>query len=156
MSTDFAAYLEDKHAIEQVYIRYCDLIDQKAFDRLDEVFTLDCIGDYRSTNAKVQEGLAPLIAHVTRGMGPGSDCGATHHNVCNFRVTVDGDTAASKAHFYAVHEGINHCAGEHYTCWGEYDDQWTRTEKGWRVSRRTYRNFLIDGTTDVVRKARGS
>jgi 3-phenylpropionate/cinnamic acid dioxygenase small subunit len=154
MTTDFAAYLEDKHAIEQVYIRYCDIIDQKAFDRLDEVFTQDCVGDYRSTNGKVQEGLAPLIAHVTRGMGPGSDCGATHHNVCNFRVTVDGDTATSKAHFYAVHEGINHCAGEHYTCWGEYDDQWTRTDKGWRVSRRTYRNFLIDGTTDVVRKVR--
>ena len=155
MTADFTAYLEDKHAIEQVYIRYCDLIDQKAFDKLDEVFTEACIGDYRSTNGKVQEGLAPLIAHVTRGMGPGSDCGATHHNVCNFRITVDGDTAASKAHFYAVHEGINHCAGERYTCWGEYDDQWTRTEKGWRVSRRTYHNFLIDGTTDVVRKMRG-
>jgi 3-phenylpropionate/cinnamic acid dioxygenase small subunit len=155
MTADFAAYLADKHAIEQVYIRYCELIDQKAFDRLDEVFTQDCVGDYRSTNGKVQEGLTPLIAHVTRGMGPGSDCGATHHNVCNFRVTVDGDTAAAKAHFYAVHQGINQCAGEHYTCWGEYDDRWTRTEKGWRVYRRTYRNFLIDGTTDVVRKVRG-
>lgn len=155
MTADFAAYLEHKHAIEQVYIRYCDLIDQKAFEKLDEVFTPDCIGDYRSTNGKVQEGLAPLIAHVTRGMGPGSDCGATHHNVCNVRVTIDGDIATSKAHFYAVHEGTNHCAGEHYTCWGEYDDQWTRTDKGWRISRRTYRNFMIDGTTDVVRKVRG-
>ncbi len=102
---DFATYLEDKHKIEQVYIRYCDIIDQKAFDKLSEVFTSDCVGDYRSTNGKIQQGLAPLIEHVTRGMGPGSDCGATHHNVCNFRVAVDGDTATSKAHFYAVHEG---------------------------------------------------
>ena len=149
--SDFAGYLQDKHEIEQVYIRYCDLIDQKDFTRLNEVFT----DDDRSTNGKVQEGLAPLIAHVMRGMGPGSDCGPTHHNVCNFRVTVDGNTAASKAHFYAVHEGINHCAGEHYTCWGEYDDRWVRTAQGWRVSRRTYRNFLIDGTTDVVRRVRG-
>ena len=149
--SDFAGYLQDKHEIEQVYIRYCDLIDQKDFTRLNEVFT----DDDRSTNGKVQEGLAPLIAHVMRGMGPGSDCGPTHHNVCNFRVTVDGNTAASKAHFYAVHEGINHCAGEHYTCWGEYDDQWTRTTHGWRVIRRTYRNFMIDGTTDVVRRVRG-
>jgi hypothetical protein len=29
MTTDFTAYLRDKHEIEQVYIRYCDLIDQK-------------------------------------------------------------------------------------------------------------------------------
>jgi hypothetical protein len=73
--TDFVAYLKDKHEIEQVYIRYCDLIDQKDFASLDEVFTEDCIGDYRSTNGTIQQGLAPLIAHVTRGMGPGSDCG---------------------------------------------------------------------------------
>jgi len=54
-----------------------------------------------------------------------------------------------------VHHGINRCAGEHYTCWGEYDDVWIRTECGWRVCRRTYRNFLIDGTVDVVRRVRG-
>ena len=109
----------------------------------------------RLREARHREGLAPLIAHVTRGMGPGSDCGATHHNVGNFRVTVAGDSATSKANFYAVHEGINHCAGEHYSCWGEYDDEWVRTDHGWRVSRRTYRNFVIDGTVDVVRKVRG-
>ena len=26
-------YLLDKHAIEQVYIRYCELVDSKQFDR---------------------------------------------------------------------------------------------------------------------------
>jgi 3-phenylpropionate/cinnamic acid dioxygenase small subunit len=155
MTEDFADYLRDKHAIEQVYIRYCEIIDQKDFTRLTEVFTEDCVGDYRSTSGRIEQGLAPLIAHVTRGMGAGSDCGATHHNVCNFRVSVDGDSATSKAHFYAVHHGVNRCAGEHYTCWGEYDDHWVRTPASWRVNRRTYRNFLIDGTVDVVRKARG-
>jgi len=153
--SDGAALLSDERAIEQVYHLYCDLIDRKEFARLDEVFTPDCVGDYRSTNGKIQNGLAPLIEHVTRGMGPGSDCGATHHNVLNFRIAVNGDTATSRAHFYAVHHGVNHCAGEHYTCWGEYDDAWTRTNDGWRVRRRTYRNFLIDGTVDVVRRVRG-
>jgi ketosteroid isomerase-like protein len=148
------ATLEDERAIRQVYCRYCDIIDRKEFGRLDEVFTEDCVGDYRSTNGQVMKGLAPLVAHVTRGMGPGSDCGATHHNCCNFRIEVSGDTARAIAHFYAVHEGINRCAGEHYTCWGEYDDQFVRTGKGWRVARRTYRNFLIDGTVDVVRATR--
>jgi hypothetical protein len=150
---DLAA-LNDERAIERVYSRYCDVIDGKDFARLDEVFTPECIGDYRSTNGKLMEGLAPLVAHVTRGMGPGSDCGATHHNCFNHRIAVDGDTARSKAHFFAVHEGINRCAGEHYTCWGEYDDLFVRTTQGWRVARRTYRNFLIDGTVDVVRATR--
>lgn len=144
-------FLDDKHAIEQVYNRYCDIIDAKAFDRLDEVFTWDCVGDYRSTNGKIQEGLAPLIAHVTRGMGPGSDCGATHHNVCNLRLAVSGDRAKSRMHFYAVHEGINHYEGQTYTCWGQYEDDWIRTDAGWRVSRRLYRNFLIEGPVAIVR-----
>ncbi len=153
--TDSLAALSDLREIERVYVRYCDLIDAKDFQRLGEVFTEDCVGDYRSTNGKIQMGLAPLVAHVTRGMGPGSDCGATHHNVCNVQVTVAGDLARGRAHFYAVHQGINRCAGEHYTRWGEYDDYWVRTKAGWRVARRLYRNFLIDGTVDVVRRVRG-
>lgn len=148
------AVLEDERAIERVYYSYCEIIDRKEFARLDEVFTADCIGDYRNTNGKIMEGLATLMAHVTRGMGPGSDCGATHHNCCNFRIEVAGDKARSKAHFYAMHQGIKRCADEHYTCWGEYDDLFVRTEQGWRVARRTYRNFLIDGTVDVVRATR--
>jgi hypothetical protein len=146
--------LADERAIERVYCRYCDIIDAKDFARLDEVFTADCVGDYRSTNGKIMEGLTPLVEHVTRGMGPGSDCGATHHNCFNIRVELDGETARSRAHFYAVHEGVNRCAGEHYTCWGEYTDDWIRGPEGWRVCRRHYRNFLVDGTVDVVRKAR--
>ena len=143
--------LIDERAIEQVYHRYCDIIDQKDFDRLVEVFTADCVGDYRNTNGKIQEGVAPLIAHLWRGMGPGADCGETHHNVCNFRIVVDGDTAGGKAHFYAVHRGVNHYDGQMYTCWGEYDDAWVRTVDGWRVNRRTYRNFLIEGPVAIVR-----
>jgi len=148
---DFHERLLDEQAIEQVYVRYCDIIDDKDFDRLDEVFTADCLGDYRNTNGKIQEGLAPLIAHLKHGMGPGADCGPTHHNVCNFRISVDGDRAESRAHFYAVHRGVNHYEGAMYTCWGEYADSWIRTTRGWRVSRRVYRNFLTEGPVAIVR-----
>lgn len=143
--------LQDEVLIEQVYDRYCDIIDDKDFDRLVEVFTEDCVGDYRNTNGLVQNGVRPLIARLKRGMGPGADCGRTHHNVFNFRISVTGDTALGKAYFYAVHEGIAHYAGQTYTCWGEYDDAWVRTAEGWRVARRLYRNFLIDGPVEIVR-----
>ena len=149
------ATLNNLRAIEQQYFRYCEIIDAKDFDALVEVFCADAVQDYRSANGILQHGVAPLIARLHVGMGAESDCGATHHNVFNIRATITGDRAMAKAHFYAVHEGINRCAGEHYTCWGEYDDQWIRTAEGWRVSRRTYHNFLIDGTVDVVRKVRG-
>lgn len=151
METGIPGALDDQQAIEQVYIRYCEIIDRKEFDRLVDVFTDDCVGDYRNTNGKVHEGVAPLVRHLKHGMGPGADCGATHHNVCNFRIDVEGDTARSRAHFYAVHRGINHYDGQMYTCWGEYVDSWIRTPQGWRVRSRTYRNFLTKGPVAIVR-----
>ena len=91
------AMLWDLRAIEQVYFRYCEVIDAKDFDRLDAVFTPDAIGDYRSTNGILQRGLAPLVARLHIGMGAGSHCGATQHNVFNIRATIQGDIATSQA-----------------------------------------------------------
>ncbi len=144
-------FLLDKHLIEQVYFLYCEIIDAKDFDRLVEVFTPDSIGDYRSSNGILQDGTAALARRLHHGMGAGSDCGATQHNVFNIRVEIDGDTATSRAHFYAVHQGVRHCEGQTYTCWGEYSDRWVRTAAGWRIAHRLYRNFLTEGPVDVIR-----
>jgi len=153
--SDLASLL-DLRAIERVYYRYCELIDAKGFDRLDEVFTADAIGDYRSSNGVLQHGVAPLADRLYRGMGPGSDCGATQHNVTNIRIALDGDRATSRAHFYAVHAGLNAYAGQRYSCWGEYDDRWIRTATGWRVAERTYRNFLTEGPVTIIRATTGA
>ena len=92
---DDAAILVEIDAIQQVYRTYCEIIDAKDYDRLSEVFTRDCLGDYRSSNGILQDGLAPLVARLHRNMGrhPLADCGATHHNVCNFRIALTGGTA---------------------------------------------------------------
>jgi 3-phenylpropionate/cinnamic acid dioxygenase small subunit len=144
-------FLLDKQLIEQIYFRYCEIIDAKDFDRLIEVFTPDSIGDYRSANGILQDGTGALARRLHNGMGAESDCGATQHNVFNIRVEIDGDSAASRAHFYAVHEGVRHCAGQTYTCWGEYTDRWVRTALGWRIAHRLYRNFLTEGPVEVIR-----
>lgn len=148
--------LLDLRAIEMVYYRYCEVIDAKDFDRLDEIFTMDAVGDYRSSNGILQQGVPPLADRLFRGMGPGSDCGATQHNVSNIRATIDGDQATSRAHFYAVHAGLNAYAGQRYTCWGEYADRWVRTPAGWRVAERQYRNFLTEGPVAIIRATTGA
>jgi 3-phenylpropionate/cinnamic acid dioxygenase small subunit len=150
--TDDLASLLDIRAIEQVYFRYCEVIDAKDFDRLSDVFTEEAVGDYRSSNGILQQGLAPLVARLHRGMGTGSDCGATQHNVFNIRVTPPaGDAATAKAHFYAVHAGLGRFEGQRYTCWGQYEDRWIRTSAGWRVAERLYRNFLTEGPVEIIR-----
>jgi 3-phenylpropionate/cinnamic acid dioxygenase small subunit len=143
--------LWDLRLIEQQYFRYCEIIDAKDFDALEEIFLAEAVQDYRSSNGILQNGVAPLIARLHVGMGRDSDCGATQHNVCNVRAAVTGDRAVAKAHFYAVHAGRNRYDGEIYRCWGQYDDIWQRTSAGWRIARRDYVNFLTEGPVAIIR-----
>lgn len=147
-------YLLDKHAIEQVYIRYCELVDSKQFDRMDEVFTADCVGDYTQSLGPgvISPDRASLIASMHANLGADSHCGATQHNVQNFRIATDGDTAHAKVHYYAVHRGTGPLAGALYSMWGQYEDDLLRTAAGWRVCRRVYTCFLSDGPAGVTSK----
>jgi ketosteroid isomerase-like protein len=139
--------LNDERDIRAVYCLYCDIIDDKDFDRLTEVFTEDAYQDYRQTLGPdgIRRGTAELIAGAHKHMGKDSYCGQTHHNVMNFRIDVAGDTATAKVHYYAVHRGVGKYDGALYSMWGEYDDQLVRTADGWRVSHRMYRSFLTEG-----------
>jgi 3-phenylpropionate/cinnamic acid dioxygenase small subunit len=142
-------YLLDKHAIEQIYIRYCELIDRKQFDDLTDVFSADSVGEYTAYN-NVTHGVGEMIAALHFNLGAGSNCGPTHHNVGNFRIAVDGDRATSKVHYYAVHRGIGSAEGALYSMWGQYTDTLQRSAAGWRVTHRQYDIFLTEGNTQVV------
>jgi 3-phenylpropionate/cinnamic acid dioxygenase small subunit len=146
---DFLQYAKDKHEIEQGYILYCDLVDHKRFDGMLGVFTHDAVQDYSSFHDNVLHGLEPLIAMMHGNMGEGSNCGPTHHNVGNFRVSVDGDTAESRTNYYAVHRGLNAYEGLLFSMWGEYHDFWLRTPQGWRVNKRSYSTFLTEGPHQI-------
>jgi ketosteroid isomerase-like protein len=139
--------LNDERDIRSVYCTYCDAIDDKDFDRLTEVFTADAWQDYRETLGPdgLMQGTEPLIAGAKIHMGEGSNCGRTHHNVMNFRISLSGDTATAKVHYYAVHRGVRKHEGALYSMWGEYDDQLVRTADGWRVNHRMYRSFMTEG-----------
>lgn len=145
-------YLLDKHQIEQVYIRYCEIVDSKLFDAMDEVFLAECQGDY--TQALGPDVISPnresLIASMYANLGAGSNCGATQHNVNNFRISIAGDTAKAKVNYYAVHRGLRDFEGELYSMWGQYEDDLRRTANGWRVSHRVYFCFLSEGPAGVT------
>jgi ketosteroid isomerase-like protein len=148
---DFLQYLKDRHEIEQAYYLYCEAIDTKQLDRLVGVFSEDTVGDYRAVPGKLLIGSRDdLLKNMWNNLGPGSFCGRTHHNVTNLRLEVDGDTAESWAHYYAVHEGALDYEGELYVMWGEYHDQWVRTDEGWRVKVRGYDPFITRGPREIT------
>lgn len=142
----------DKDAIAQVYVRYCEIVDSKDFDRMDEVFTEDAVGDYTQALGPgvISPNRASLIASMHANLGPQSNCGATHHNVLNFRIHSAGDTATAKVHYYAVHRGRAAQDGALYSMWGQYADNLVRTDAGWRVARRVYTVALTEGPSAVV------
>jgi 3-phenylpropionate/cinnamic acid dioxygenase small subunit len=147
-----ASELIDKDAIASIYIRYCEIVDSKAFDRMDEVFTADCVGDYTQAlgPSVVSPDRASLIASMHANLGPQSRCGATHHNVLNFRIAVAGDQATAKVNYYAVHCGRGAWEGALYSMWGQYADDLVRTPAGWRVAHRVYTVALTEGPAEVV------
>lgn len=148
--------LLDERAIEQLYIGYCEIVDTKRFDELHEVFTEDATGDYTQALGPgvVSPDRASLIASMHANLGPQSNCGPTHHNVGNFRIIVDGETATAKVHYYAEHLGQGDYPGEQYSMWGQYDDELVRTRDGWRVSKRVYTCAIKRGP--VVTSPRGN
>lgn len=150
---DELARLVDERAIETVYVRYCELVDGKEFDRLDEVFAEDSRGDYSQALGPgvVIEGLPALVSAMHANLGVESSCGATHHNVTNFRIAVDGDAASAKVHYIAAHAGAGELTGRDYVMWGEYDDELVRTPVGWRVSQRVYTLAVATGDPAIVR-----
>lgn len=144
--------LIDERAIQHVYMRYCDLVDAKAFDRLSEVFTPDTRGDYTQALGPgvTTEGLDVLIGAMHANLGAHSACGTTHHNVTNFRISVSGDTADAKVHYIAAHAGAGPLIGKSYVMWGEYEDRLVRTPEGWRVKDRVYTLSCFDGDPAIV------
>ncbi|AHE53279.1 nuclear transport factor 2 family protein [Sphingomonas sanxanigenens] len=147
-----SADLIEKDAIAQVYVRYCEIVDSKDFDRMDEVFTEDAVGDYTQALGPgvISPNRASLIASMHANLGPQSSCGATHHNVLNFRIRTDGDSATARVHYYAVHRGRGAHEGALYSMWGQYADDLVRTDAGWRVARRVYTVALTEGPSAVV------
>ena len=153
---DILSYLQDRDEIERAYYLYCEAIDTKEFDRLVGVFSEDTVGDYRAVpGKKLIENRDDLLATIRNNLGPGSFCGRTHHNVTNLRLQVDGDSAESWAHYYAVHEGALDYQGELYVMWGEYHDRWTRTDDGWRITVRGYDPFITRGPREITTRRVG-
>ena len=137
----------DRIAIERIYIRYCSVIDCKDFDRFDEIFTADTFGDYTQAYGAdaVRHGRDELVAIMKQNLGESSNCGATHHNVLNIEIDVNGDSAAATVNYYAVHRGVRDHEGALYSMWGRYHDDLVRTDNGWRIARRRYMLSLSEG-----------
>jgi SnoaL-like domain len=143
--------------IRAAYNKFCDLVDRKAFERLDEVFLFDCRREYRNPAGELEvrdvdeygesnRGLANLIKRLSETLGANV---TTQHNFTNLEVEIRANNAASAVcHFNAVHKRRNDPAI--FSIWGQYADDFTLTTDGWRIYSRLYNVILTEGHDFVL------
>ena len=136
-----SAMNDDRWEIQQLLCRWCELVDRHDWPSMGEVFTEDVVGIY---NGMEVPGLATLIESGLANMSR-ETIARTQHNVLNFRIQVEGDSARCVTNYYAVHLGAGEFEGQLYSMWGEYDDKLIRKAEGWRIQRRDYRTFMVEG-----------
>jgi 3-phenylpropionate/cinnamic acid dioxygenase small subunit len=134
--------LADLIEIQGMLTRYAWALDAKEFDRLDAVFTPDAFLDY--TTAGGIKGPYPEVKAWLASVLPFFP--AYQHLVTNVEVSIDGDTATSRAAFYNP-MGHDRADGTraYFHCGGEYRDQWVRTTNGWRIKDRFEQTIWTDG-----------
>lgn len=126
--------ISDRMELERLTVDYAYAIDERAFDRLDAVFTPDAYIDYRAMGGidgkypDVKLWLAQALAAFPHYM----------HLTGNFSCDVKGDTATGKIACFNPMVVPNPAGGAPDTMflglW--YHDKYVRTSKGWRISER--------------------
>ena len=128
--------MSDRLEIQDLVFHYADLIDRKQLQRLrGEVFTEDVHVDYTAMGGSVgdlEETIAFLESALTDELFPN-----TQHLNANVQVKVDGDTATGRVMcFNPMEMSIPEGGTCTYFLGLWYVDEYRRTERGWRISRR--------------------
>ena len=141
--------LSDRFEIQDLVFRYAELIDSRQFDGLREVFTEDAFVDYSAMGGSVgnlEDTLAFLRAAVTAELFPN-----TQHLNANIQIKVDGDRATGRVMcFNPMNMAVSAEKKQLFFLGLWYLDEYRRTEKGWRISRREEEKSWAFNTPDFM------
>ena len=127
---------EDRQDISDVLVRYATGIDRRDWTLFRTIFTDDCELDYGEIGSwKGADAVTEFMqqAHALAGH--------TMHRLTNQVITVNGDAAQSRTYIDALimvgdtGSGVNAA--------GFYDDDFVRTERGWRIARRRFTQVRV-------------
>ena len=133
----------DRDQIVDALAEVAAALDDRDWGILRARFTTD-------THAYGVHGQDALVEQLQAHLG---GVGPTQHLLGNHRVTVNGDSARSLTYGRIHHAGAGPMAGSSYEGMGEYDDDWVRTDAGWRISRRWFEIRIAIGDLAVLRPA---
>ena len=121
---------DDVLEIHQLLAYYGHVLDDREWDRLDEVFTPDAVLDYTRAGAPAElHGLEEVRAFFREANHPSA------HHTTNVVVTRRGGEVRVRSKFLVPYTRETHVPKRWYG--GTYDDVAVPTPAGWRLARRT-------------------
>ena len=126
--------LEDQLAIQRVITNYSAYLDGRDYDGYVGLFTEDGVWANGTTRregrGEIREMLSGLFGEVEEDFVNTS----SFHQISNFEIDVDGDTASAKSRFIFVMRGEGGAPTNELS--GQYHDKLVRTADGWKISER--------------------
>jgi len=139
LSTDEVA---DRIEIDDLLVRYAAAIDEQDWALLDTCFTPDADVDY-TTSGGIAGKYPEVRAWLEKAL---SIFSATVHAISNSRIELSGDHATGRT---LVTNPMVLPKGDGgafvFTVYAYYDDEFARTDAGWRIARRVEQQVLITG-----------
>jgi hypothetical protein len=127
--------VSDRLELEHLVIRYTYAIDERAWDKLDDIFAEDAYIDYRAMGGI--DGRFPEVKAWLAQVLPNFPVYA--HMLGNFDVRISYDAAGDTASSRTICFNPMVLGGDQNQilfCGLWYDDEFVRTADGWRMSRR--------------------
>jgi 3-phenylpropionate/cinnamic acid dioxygenase small subunit len=138
----------DKAEIAEVLVRYASGIDQRDWPLFRTCWTADVHADYEQVGQFTSaEALTDMMQMLHDPMGP------TYHRMSNFAITVSGDRANARSYVHAVLMLVPGDSTNSFDAVGHYDDEFIRTDVGWRISRRAVSTARLISHGDLAATA---
>jgi 3-phenylpropionate/cinnamic acid dioxygenase small subunit len=142
--------ISDRFEIQDLLFHYADLIDRKQFEELRRsVFTEDAQIDYSAFGGVVgnlEDTITFLENSVTDALFPN-----TQHFNANIQIRLEGDSARGRVMCFNPMEMVMPEGSTRVFFLGLwYVDDYRRTAKGWRISRRQEERSWVFNTPDFM------
>jgi hypothetical protein len=140
-TTDRLAEAADRVEIVEVLSRYAQYVDERDWDRLDEVFVPGAVIDF-SNNGGLRDTFPGIKSYLQESL---SIFAAIQHYQTNFAVDLDGDRATVRNYVFTQMVSIVDGADQLLADGGFYDSVLVRTPDGWRLQEYVASLAWLDG-----------
>jgi len=124
--------MSDRFEIQDMLFRYADIIDRKAVDELNDIFTADAHIDYSAFGGSVGDRESTL-AFLKQALPAFS---ASQHLNANVQIAVDGDSGTGRVMCFNPMEMPLGEEKQVFMLGLWYVDSYRRTTEGWRICSR--------------------